>query len=154
MECGILMNGLRYIVLLVTVLQFPFDVARAERAVVLVTSESCPVAEVSSLDVRKAYLGISVRIDGHWLAPIRLVGDELLESIFYQSIVNMSRKSYERRAISLTLKYGTPRAEKVDSVASAAEAVGRHQCGIVYLWKEDADRLDSIKTVRLLWRGE
>lgn len=148
------MNGLRHIVLLATVLLLPFDVARAERTVVLVTSDTCPVAEVSSLDVRKAYLGISVRIDGHWLAPIRLAGDELLDSIFYQSIVNMSRKSYERRAISLTLKYGTPRAEKVESVAAATEAVGRHKCGIVFLWKEDADRLDGLKTVRLLWRGE
>ena len=144
----------RCIVVLIVAFLLPLDAVRAERMVVLVTGASCPVVELTSLDVRKAYLGISVSIDGHRLIPMQLVGDELLSSIFYQSVVNMSRKSYERRAISLTLKYGTPRPERFDSVAEAADAVRQRQCGIVYLWREDADRLDGIKTVRLLWRGE
>lgn len=148
------MRGMRHIVLLALAVLLPLDDALAERAVVLVTGASCPVEELTSLDVRKAYLGISVSIDGHRMIPMQLVGDELLSSIFYQSIVNMSRKSYERRALSLTLKYGTPRAEKFDSVAEVAGAVRARHCGIVYLWQEDADRLDGIKTVRLLWRGE
>lgn len=148
------MKGLRRTVLLIAALLLWLDDTLAERAVVLVTGASCPVEELTSLDVRKAYLGISVSIDGHRLIPMQLVGDELLSSIFYQSVVNMSRKSYERRALSLTLKYGTPRTEKFDSVPEAAEAVTKRHCGIVYLWQKDADRLDGIKTVRLLWRGE
>ena len=135
------MRDLRYIVLLAAALLLPLDDARAERTVVLVTGNDCPVAELSSLDVRKAYLGVMVRIDGHRLTPIQIVGDELLSSVFYQSIVSMSRKSYERRALSLAIKYGTPRPLKVESSAEAAEAIEEYRCGIVYLWKEDADRL-------------
>ena len=148
------MRALRHIVVLVGVVLLPLDAAIAERVVVLVTGASCPAEEITSLDVRKAYLGIWVSVDGHRLTPIQLVGDELLSSIFYQSIVSMSRKSYERRALSLTLKYGTPRAEKVESVADAAEVIARHDCGIAYLWKDDADRLPTLKTLRTLWQGD
>lgn len=130
------------------------DAVRAERTAVLVTGESCPVTEVSGLDVRKAYLGVAVSIGGRRLRPIRFEGDSLLSQIFYQSVVNMSRKSYERRALSLTLKYGTPRTPRFDDIDEAVEAVRERNCGLVYLWKEDADRLDGLKTVRLLWRGE
>lgn len=148
------MRCLRHMVLLVAAFLFPLDEVRADLRVVLVTGNDCPVKEVTSLDVRKAYLGIRVSIDGHGLIPIRLVGDELLTSVFYQSIVSMSRKSYERRELSLTLKYGTPRAETVESVADAVRLVRKYKCGIAYLWKQDADRFDVIRPVKTLWQGE
>jgi len=148
------MKELRSIVLLAAALLLPLDDARAERTVVLVTGTACPVTEVSSLDVRKAYLGVVVRVDGHRLTPIQFVGDELLNRVFYQSIVSMSRKSYERRALTLAIKYGTPRPLKIESSADVAEAIEEYQCGIVYLWKEDADRLPMVRTVRTLWQGE
>lgn len=154
MECRVLMPGLRHILLLTAAFVLLPCNARAERQVVLVTGDSCPVREVSSLDVRKAYLGVTVSVDGSRLRPIRLIGDEMLSSIFYQSVVHMSRKSYERRALSLALKYGTPRLEMVDSVDDAAQAVRGRECGVVYMWKDDVDRLSGIKTVRLLWQGE
>lgn len=148
------MRCLRHMVLLVAAFLFPLDEVRADLRVVLVTGNDCPVKEVTSLDVRKAYLGIRVSIDGHGLIPIRLVGDELLTSVFYQSIVSMSRKSYERRELSLTLKYGTPRAETVESVADAVRLVRKYKCGIAYLWKQDADRFDVIRPVKTLWQSE
>jgi len=148
------MKDLRYIVLFAVAFLLPLDDARAERSVVLATGKDCPVKELSSLDIRKAYLGIAVNVDGHRLTPIQFVGDDLLSRIFYQSIVNMSRKSYERRALSLALKYGTPRPLQVESAADAAEIIEDHACGIVYLWKEDADRLATLRTVRTLWQGE
>ena len=148
------MEGLRSIVLLAAALLLLPDDARAERTVVLVTGKECPVTELSSLDVRKAYLGVAVRVDGYRLTPIQFVGDDLLSQVFYQSIVSMSRKSYERRALSLAIKYGTPRPLKAESSADVAEAIEEYQCGIVYLWKEDADQLATVRTVRTLWQGE
>jgi len=153
-ERGILMKDLRSIVVLAAALLLPLDDACAERTVVLVTGKTCPISELSSLDVRKAYLGVAVRVDGHRLTPIQFIGDDLLSQIFFQSIVSMSRKSYERRALSLAIKYGTPRPLQAESSADVAEAIEEYQCGIVYLWKEDADRLAMVRTVRTLWQGE
>jgi len=148
------MRFLRNTGLLAMALLLPLDDARAERTVVLVTGNDCPVKELSGLDVRKAYLGVAVSVDGHRLIPIQFVGDDLLSRIFYQSIVSMSRKSYERRALSLAMKYGTPRPLKVESAAAAAEAIDDFPCGIAYLWKQDAETLATLRTVRTLWQGE
>lgn len=128
--------------------------AEAERTVVLITSEACPVREISTLDIRKAYLSVAVTIDGHPIRPFRLDDDEILNQVFYQSIVAMSQKSYDRRALSMALKYGTPRPPVFDDIYSAVDAVRRIECSVLYLWKKDADSLDGVRIIKLLWQGD
>jgi len=128
--------------------------AEAERAVVLITSDSCPVTDISALDIRKAYVSVAVSVDGRTIRPFRMDGDELLNRIFYQSIVAMSQKSYERRALSMALKYGTPRPPVFDDIDSAVDAVRRLECSVLYLWKEDAESLDGVRIIKLLWQGD
>ena len=120
--------------------------------VVLVTGEGCPVGEISTLDVRKAYLGVTVKADGRRLMPILMRGDEKLESIFYQSVVAMSKKSYERRRLSLALKYGTPRLDEFDDLSAVSEALRNEECAITYLRGHDAEALAGVKTIKLLWQ--
>ena len=124
----------------------------AEEMVVLATSSSCPVTEISSLDVRKAYLGVSLRLEGHSIRPLRLGNDEQLNQIFFQSVVAMSRKSYERRVLSLALKFGTPRPVEYDSLGEAIGALQRIQCSVVYAWKKDLENVEGIRVIRVLWQ--
>ncbi len=121
-------------------------------SVVLVTAESCPLDNISMLDLRKAYLGVAVRADGQRVRPILMRGDEKLEQIFYQSVVAMSKKSYERRRLSLALKYGTPRLAEFDDVATVSDVLRSEVCAITYLWGRDAETLTGIKTIKLLWQ--
>jgi len=148
------MNPARTILTLVAIGCLLPQQADAERTVVLITGENCPVQEISTLDIRKAYLSVAVSVDGHTIRPFRLDGDEKLSQIFYQSIVAMSRKSYERRALSMALKFGTPRPAVFEDVDSAADAVRRLRCSVLYLWKEDADSLDGVRIIKLLWQGD
>ena len=120
--------------------------------VVLVTSESCPLTSISTLELRKAYLGVAVAVEGQRLRPILMRGDDKLEQIFYQSVVAMSKKSYERRRLSLTLKYGTPRLAEVDAVADVPDALRGKGCAITYLWGRDAESMQGVKTIKLLWQ--
>ena len=120
--------------------------------VVLVTGKTCPLDNLSTLDLRKAYLGVAVKVDGRQLRPILMRGDERLEQIFYQSVVAMSKKSYERRRLSLALKYGTPRLAEFDDIAAVSEALRSEECAITYLWGRDAESLQGVKTIRLLWQ--
>jgi hypothetical protein len=91
-------------------------------------------------------------VDGHRVRPLMLRGDEKLEQIFYQSVVAMSEKSYERRRLSLALKYGTPRLAEFEDVASVSEALRSEECAITYLWRRDAENTPGIKTIKLLWQ--
>ena len=121
-------------------------------SVVLVTAETCPLESISTLDLRKAYLGVTVTIDGRQLRPVLMRGDEKLEQIFYQSVVAMSKKSYERRRLSLALKYGTPRLAEFDDVEAVSEVLRSGGCTITFIWGRDAESLEGIKIIKLLWQ--
>lgn len=139
-------------VLLLTVLAT--SPAEADHAVMLVTNKACPMDSISMLDVRKAYFAISVSYAGHPVRGIRLRGDELLNDIFHQYLVAMSEKSYQRRLLSMALKYGSPRPPVYSSVEAAVDALRNIPCGITYLWAEDASRYTDLKSVGLLWRRD
>lgn len=130
------------------------EMVTADRSVVLVTGNACPIEKLGSLDVRKAYLGIAVTIDGNHIRPLRLNGDEQLDRVFYQSIVAMSRKSYERRALSLALRFGTPRPMELENLDAALQVVRRVECSIVYAWSDDLVNQDGVKVLQPLWHGK
>lgn len=128
--------------------------ASAERGLVLVTGNSCPAGEISMLEVRKAYLGIGVDVQGIRIQALRMMRDDRIDEIFFQYVVAMSRRSYERRILSLTLKYGTPRPREFSTAAAMAEEIEGRPCSIGYMWRADARTLSNIKVIRLLWQGD
>jgi hypothetical protein len=128
--------------------------ASAERMVMLVTNDSCEMDSISMLDVRKAYLGITVRFEATPVRAFRLNNDHQLSQIFYQTVVAMSEKSYERRLLSMLLKFGTPRPREFDDVASLIAALGRADCPIAYMWSDDVESASGVRNIRLLWQGD
>ena len=125
----------------------------AEETVVLATSTTCPVSTISALDVRKVYLGVSLRLEGQNIRPLRVNNDEKLNQVFFQSVVAMSKKSYERRLLSLALKFGTPRPIEYARLEDAVAALGRTRCSVVYGWSDDFDDAENVKVIRVLWQG-
>lgn len=138
--------------LLVPVLMLFLTVSRADDAVVLVTGSEGPLSDISSLDTRKAYLGIAVPVGDNTLRPFRRGKDERLNLIFLQSVIAMSRRSYERRLLSMMLKFGTPRPVEVDSHEELVERLSKNRYGIAYMWKADADADARVKIIRVLWQ--
>ena len=128
--------------------------ARAERSVVLVTHEGCAMETISMLDIRKAYFGIAVSYQGRLVRAFRLNSDVDLNRVFFQTVVAMSEKSYERRLLSMLLKYGTPRPPEFEDVAALAEALRRSDCGIAYLWLDDVTSKKNLRSIRLLWQSD
>jgi hypothetical protein len=127
--------------------------AAADHQLVLVTADSCPADEISMLDVRKAYLGIGVELQDRQIRAYRLVRDERIERIFFQNVVAMSQNTYERRMLSLMLKYGRPRPREFTTTDALAEALGQRECGIGYMWHEQAILYSSLKVIKVLWQG-
>jgi hypothetical protein len=140
------------IAMLVCLLLFS-GVAAGDDSVVLVTNIRCPVSDLSNLDIRKSYLGVTVRVGDRTIRPLRLVGDPDLDRIFFQIVVAMSEKSYERRALSLALKYGTPRPAEHETVEQALAALQRTSCGVLFLWEDDVKDRNNTKRIRVLWQG-
>ena len=124
----------------------------ADRVVVLVTGEECAMDTISALDVRKAYLSIGVSYEGQSIRALRLNNDERLNQIFYQSVVSMSERTYERRLLLLLLKYGRPRPQHFESAEDLAAAVAEIPCSIAYMWQSDAEARAGIKAIKILWQ--
>ena len=152
MECRLSVSRWRRYRMLVGAAWLFVGATASADSVVLVTGEQCPLDDISAIDVRKAYLGVAVKADGRQLSPILMHGDDRLEDIFYQSVVAMSKKSYERRRLSLALKYGTPRLDEFDDLSAASKALRSEDCAITYMWERDAQSIPGIKTIRLLWQ--
>jgi hypothetical protein len=138
--------------LIISALVLTAAASRAADAVVLVTGKDSTIESISSLDIRKIYLGISVSHDGNVIRALRRRDDERLNQIFLQSVIAMSHRSYERRLLSLVLKFGTPRPVEVDDRDELLELLASHSSSIAYMWKSEAESNSSVKIIRVLWQ--
>lgn len=128
--------------------------ASAERAAMLVTNKSCPMGSISMLDVRKAYFSVPVSFEGQPVRAFRYTGDEQLARIFHQTVVAMSERSYQRRLLSMALKYGSPRPVERSTIPELVSALHENRCGITYMWADDIGNYSELKSLRLLWQGD
>jgi len=138
--------------LLITALVLTATTSRADVAVVLVADKDSPIESISSLNIRKVYLGIPVTIGGHAVRGFRRRDDERLNQIFLQSVIAMSERSYERRLLSLVLKFGTPRPTEVDNHGELLESLANNSSSIAYMWKSEAESNSNLKIIRVLWQ--
>lgn len=126
----------------------------AERAVVLVVDKNSSITEMSTLDIRKAYLGIALTSGNRIVSALRIRSDDELNQIFLQTVIAMTPRTYERRIISSALKYGRPiprearnRDELVNWIVSNSTSIG-------YMWKSDAEADSRLRIVRVLWQEQ
>jgi len=126
--------------------------AVAELAVVLVTDSESPIREMSSLEIRKAYMGVSVSVSDQSVRALRRRDDDRLNKIFLQSVIAMSQRSYERRLLSLVLRFGTPRPIEVRSPQELSELLERIPASVSYMWKSDAEADPNVRIIKVLWQ--
>lgn len=126
--------------------------ALADRAVVLVTGIDSQIEALSSLEIRKAYLGYTVANGDQSLHPLRIGGEYQLNQIFLQAAVGMSEKSYERRLLFMVLKYGEPRPPVYADMNAILDALQANPFAITYMWKSDAEKNPGVRIIKVLWQ--
>jgi hypothetical protein len=150
-ECGFVMNPVRAMLLCCMGILLSMEVAGGEREVVLVAASTSPLHNLDSLELRKVYLGFTVKRDGKIVEGLRNITDNSLNSIFLQTVVAMSEKSYENRLLSLNLRQGTPPPAKYDKAEDLLAALSTKPFRVSYMWKDDAVKSSKIKILRVLW---
>lgn len=123
-----------------------------EQQVVLVAASTSPLTNLDSLELRKIYLGFTVKRDGHIVKGLRNIEDKTLNSIFLQTVVAMSEKSYKNRLLSVTLRQGVPRPVVYSKFVDLLDALSTKPYSVTYMWKDDAMRSSKVKILRVLWR--
>jgi hypothetical protein len=84
--------------------------AAADRAVVLVVRADSDIDTIDLLDVRKIYLGFSVRTSrNEQIRAASNITARGIYEIFLQGVMGMSVSTYDRRLLTLTLQSGRRR---------------------------------------------
>jgi hypothetical protein len=146
------MNSVRVMLLCCIVILLSMEVAGADREVVLVAASTSPLHNLDSLELRKIYLGFIVKRDGEIVKGLRYTKDETLNSIFLQTVVAMSEKSYMRRLLSLTIRQGIPRPAEYSKFEDLLDALSTNPYSVTYMWKGDAVRSSNVRILRVLWQ--
>lgn len=128
------------------------EVVAADLQVVLVAASSSPLDNLDSLELRKIYLGFTVKREGKTVKGLRNTEDINLNRIFLQTVVAMSEKSYENRLLSLTLRQGIPRPAEYNNIDDLLVALSTKPYSVSYMWKDDAVRSSKVKILRVLWQ--
>jgi hypothetical protein len=126
--------------------------ATAEHQVVLIASSTSPLNNISSIELRKIYLGFNVMRDGQAIKGLRNTGDEDLNHIFLQTVVAMSETSYMRRQLSQTLRKGIPRSPEYDNIKDLIKALSSNPYSVSYMREDAAEREPDVKILRVLWQ--
>ena len=151
MERRIPLSNLRINLFFALLLAATGATAEGQREVVLVVAANSPIIAVSSLELRKLYLGIPVSLDGVLVRPLRNHSDEQLQEIFFQSAMAMSEAAYERQLLSLTLRFGRLQPEVRHSAKELIAILRQDNNAITYMWRSDISVEDGLRVVKLLW---
>jgi hypothetical protein len=99
------------------------------------------------------YLGFVVTTDtGQNIRPLINASDPQAVEIFLQDVMGMSRRSYNRRLLALTLQTGRPRPDVHSDLDSVLEKIGNDRLAIAFAWQDDIQDLDTVKVLRILWQ--
>lgn len=71
-----------------------------EQRIVIVASAESGIKAISAKEVRRAYLGASIVLDGVEIKPLRNQTDRLAEEVFLQKVLFMSAEAYERQLLA------------------------------------------------------
>lgn len=126
-------------------------VRSASESVVLVVRADSPVANLSSVQVRKLFLGVPVLIDGKLLHPIRNRSDARLDDIFLQQIVAMSQEAYDRQSLVGLNRQGWVRPAEAVSVVRVIDTLYADPQAVSYMWLRDVEHNPRLKVLRILW---
>jgi len=129
------------------------DSARADHIMVLVVRADSSLDNVSSIDLRKLYLGFTVNdAQGEPIRAATNSSNPNLWQAFLQNVMGMSDRSYHRRLLTLTLQSGRARPEVFDNLDGVLNSVESTGNTITFAWREDVENRDEIKILRVLWQ--
>ena len=143
------MRRLLLILLLVSGVFGP--VHSASESVVLVARADSPVRDLSSVEVRKLFLGVPVLVDGKLLHPLRNRSDVRLDDIFLQQIVAMTQEAYDRQILVGLNRQGWVRPAEAASVGRVIETLYADPQAVSYMWRRDVEHNPRLKVLRTLW---
>ena len=125
----------------------------AERVLVLVAAAESQITAPTNEQVRNAWMGLPVKINGQLLEPLRNLAEPMADEVFLQKVMFMARRRYERNVISQVFHFGGTLPRRVDERDQLTIMLRNNPGAVTYLWADEAKDMPGIKILAELWRG-
>ncbi|MBN4055615.1 hypothetical protein JYU12_02605 [bacterium AH-315-K03] len=122
------------------------------RDLVLVSAASNNHKPLSVFEIRKIFLGYSVKKNNKQIFAIRNKSDDKAYQIFLQKFIHLSAKNYERRLLSKTFRTGSPKVSLAQSVAELKSALIDNKSNISIMWFDEIKPGDGLQVIQTLWK--
>lgn len=147
MEHGIAFVIHKIAILLAVYVLLSAPMARAEeqRIAIVVNAES-GIKAISAKQVRRAYLGASIVLNGIEVRPLLNQSDQLAVEVFLQRILFMSAEAYERQLIAHSFQGGSrPRA--YENMTALLTALHNDNAAITFMLYDTAIKTTGIRII-------
>lgn len=126
--------------------------AKAANALVLISNADSAVSSLTSLEIRKLYLGFVV-FDNHGNQIRAIINDTepRLMDVFLQNVMAMSRTAYNHRLLTLTVQTGRPRPPLISNRQALRSALQNDLFVVTCMWQRDILHDSNIKIIKVLW---
>ncbi len=119
----------------------------------MLVSSTDQVAPLSSLDLRKLFLGLPITQEGQQLQAVIYQPDSEMRDIFLKTVVGMTSRSFERKVLQARLSFGARIVPTYRSKTEVVEALQEKQLVVSFMPFSDA-QFYELEVVQTLWHAE
>ena len=134
--------------LLIILITLSLSTIADDHTFVMVTSVETETTSLSSKELRRLYLGLTVTKNDNHIIPIRNHSDDTLHEVFLQKIMFMSSRTYERQLNLRTIKRGLKPPMKFESQQAIVETLINNKNSVAYMWEDQASRNPQLQIIK------
>jgi hypothetical protein len=114
------------------VLQVSALVQAQEQRIVIIAGADSHITALTAKEVRRAYLGASIVLNGIEIKPLRNQTNKLTEEVFLQKILYMSAEAYDRQLLARAFR-GGDRPKVYENLAELLDALQEDNAAITFM---------------------
>lgn len=111
----------------------------------VVAARSAPIDYLSRQEIRRLYLGVPLQVEGGTLQPVRNTSDTMLQEVFLQKILAMSKNAYRRVLAARLVRLREPGPAEARDIDKLIQMLLANPYLVSYLWKSDFPENNELK---------
>lgn len=113
----------------------------------IVTSQSAPVDTLPQTAIRRLYLGIPYQTQMGSLKPLRNISDDMLQEVFLQKILFMSKNAYQRILASRLVQRRAAGPARYEDLDELIQDLQSNPLFISYIWYSQLPANNQLKVL-------
>jgi hypothetical protein len=117
-----------------------------EQRIAIVAGAGSGIKSISAKEVRRAYLGATIVLEGVEIKPLRNLTDKLAGEVFLQKVMFMSAEAFEQQLLARAFRGGS-NLKTYDNLTDLLAALNNDNTAITFMLYETAIKTPGIRIV-------